>query len=688
MPHPLVDAPLEEARLEGLTPADCARLLADRAPSADVLDRLVAETRGIPASLLAAVARMSDDELRGLVPLTGPAPPTTVVRRLVTSEVATLPDDIRAALVVAAAADGDNLQTVRAAIEALGGGGDALSVAEALGLVRIEEDAVVFTSPVLRSTLYHDAPPAEQRQAHDLLARHGGGGGRAAHLAAAATAPSEHVAAELEAAADRTTARNGLVGRAGLLARAATMSPEPGDRARRRAAAASAYRRAGRHVEAGLLLDGIDGADAAATVQRALLAAAAGGDGTAAIARGGAGGDAERLGALAGLVALSAWQVADAALLAGTASAAAMLAAAGEDGAEWSALAAFQEGLEGDAGAARSDLATAVEAARRIGDVWALGESLVALAWLEVFAGRLPAAAAAAREAIDVAERHDLARLQRTAAGAASVAAAGRGRASEVAAGVAALRSFSVEHGSLAARAQAAWAEGLAALGRGDGALAAPLLEEAAQYLRDLGVDDLRSALVVADAVEAFVAASRLEDAEAMVGSLQGGSGAGVAHLEARARALLVADPAAGLQDALAIDPGLAPVAARTRALLGRALLAAGDVAAARSTLRDAAHELAAAGWDSFAATARDDLARCDQEARRLAPRITDVLTAQELQVARVVAAGASNREIAEQLFLSTKTVEFHLRNVFRKLGVRNRSELAARMTAEGLARG
>jgi DNA-binding CsgD family transcriptional regulator len=193
---------------------------------------------------------------------------------------------------------------------------------------------------------------------------------------------------------------------------------------------------------------------------------------------------------------------------------------------------------------------------------------------------------------------------------------------------------------------------------------------------------------VAADAVEALVAVSRPEDATAVAQLLDRGTGPAVEHLRARVGALLAIDPARALQHALTIDPAKPPIAARTRALLGRALLAGGDLAAARTTLREAAHDLAAAGWDGFAALARDALARCDSEARRLAPRIVDLLTAQELQVARVVAEGASNREIAEQLFLSTKTVEFHLRNAFRKLGVRSRSELAARVVAEGLTGG
>jgi DNA-binding NarL/FixJ family response regulator len=64
--------------------------------------------------------------------------------------------------------------------------------------------------------------------------------------------------------------------------------------------------------------------------------------------------------------------------------------------------------------------------------------------------------------------------------------------------------------------------------------------------------------------------------------------------------------------------------------------------------------------------------------------RARDELTPQELQVALIVASGASNREAASALFLSTKTIEFHLAHIYRKLGVRTRAQLAARAATRG----
>jgi DNA-binding NarL/FixJ family response regulator len=64
--------------------------------------------------------------------------------------------------------------------------------------------------------------------------------------------------------------------------------------------------------------------------------------------------------------------------------------------------------------------------------------------------------------------------------------------------------------------------------------------------------------------------------------------------------------------------------------------------------------------------------------ARRREPSTRDDLTAQELQIARFVARGSSNREVAAQLFLSPRTIDFHLRNIFRKLGISSRIQLVA----------
>ena len=116
--------------------------------------------------------------------------------------------------------------------------------------------------------------------------------------------------------------------------------------------------------------------------------------------------------------------------------------------------------------------------------------------------------------------------------------------------------------------------------------------------------------------------------------------------------------------------------AARTRLLYGETLRRARQRRAARDHLLaalEAFEQLGAAGW---ATRARAELRASGQSARRRDPGTVDRLTPQELQIARLVAAGSSNRDVAAHLYLSTRTVDFHLRNVFAKLGIASRHEL------------
>ena len=104
----------------------------------------------------------------------------------------------------------------------------------------------------------------------------------------------------------------------------------------------------------------------------------------------------------------------------------------------------------------------------------------------------------------------------------------------------------------------------------------------------------------------------------------------------------------------------------------------------ARESLRSALEtfeRLAATPW---AERARAELRASGETARRREPSATEQLTPQELQVALVVAQGATNREAGAALFLSPKTIEAHLGRIYRKLGVRSRTELARRLATEG----
>ena len=117
---------------------------------------------------------------------------------------------------------------------------------------------------------------------------------------------------------------------------------------------------------------------------------------------------------------------------------------------------------------------------------------------------------------------------------------------------------------------------------------------------------------------------------------------------------------------------------ARTELLLGEALRRAKRRSEAREALRSALTVFDAIGARAWAERARRELRALGDEAPAAAPLGgLGTLTPQELQISRLVAAGNSNREVAAQLFLSARTVEYHLYKVYPKLGIGSRTELA-----------
>ena len=115
----------------------------------------------------------------------------------------------------------------------------------------------------------------------------------------------------------------------------------------------------------------------------------------------------------------------------------------------------------------------------------------------------------------------------------------------------------------------------------------------------------------------------------------------------------------------------------RTELALGELLRRARRRVEAREHLRAALNGFEGLGARLWAERARTELRASGQVARRRDPSTTDELTAQELQIVHLVAQGLSNREVAAQLFLSSRTIDFHLRNVFRKLNISSRTQLA-----------
>ncbi len=122
----------------------------------------------------------------------------------------------------------------------------------------------------------------------------------------------------------------------------------------------------------------------------------------------------------------------------------------------------------------------------------------------------------------------------------------------------------------------------------------------------------------------------------------------------------------------------------RTRLCFGEWLRRAGQRVRAREQLRAALAGFESLGAGPWADRARSELLATGERARRRDPSTLDDLTPQELQIALVLTSGHTTREAAAKLFLSPKTVEYHLRNAYRKLGIHSREELARALAVGG----
>jgi len=160
--------------------------------------------------------------------------------------------------------------------------------------------------------------------------------------------------------------------------------------------------------------------------------------------------------------------------------------------------------------------------------------------------------------------------------------------------------------------------------------------------------------------------------------------------IEARCRALLSDGAAADGLYREAIDrlgrTRLRPELARAHLLYGEWLRREKRRADARAQLRTAHGMLDAMGMEAFAGRAQRELLATGETARRRTVETVSTLTAQEASIARLARDGRTNPEIGTQLFLSARTVEWHLRKVFTKLGISSRRELTAALTQAGPA--
>jgi DNA-binding NarL/FixJ family response regulator len=728
---------LPELRLDGLDADAAGALLAVRGETlpVELVTALVERTGGNPLALIELPAELTREQLAARAPLDDVLPLTDRLRQAFGERVRRLPGPARTLLLVAAAEPTGDAAVVLAAAGALGIGPAELDAAEAAGLVRATDDGIAFRHPLVRSAAYRTATLAERRAAHQALAGVLTGEGeadrRAWHLASAATGPDEAVAAGLEATAGRAATRGGHAAAAVALERAAALTADDGGRGRRLVAAAGSAWLAGRGERAAALLDRAEPLTTEPRVQAEAAALrgvieAAGGLATDAASMLVAGAElvaaddpdsslallveASEISSYAGDVTLTAelGRRAEAVepvskpgaflrdMLAGmgrlasgdTAAGAVMLeraialAPSLEDPRHltWAGSAAY---MAGEPGLGHALFARAVARARKSGAAGLLPHTIEYLAAAELDAGRYAAAVASATEGLRLATDtgNDTSACRNLSTLAHAAALRGDEDDCRAFAGEALERSAARELGLPAMIAMLAL--GLLDLGAGRPA------EALGQLTRMLAAPPgaghpFFAVFAVPELVEAAVRAGRPEVAAGPLVAFtqlaeQSGAPAILAQL-ARCRALLAEDDeaTARFEEALVLHAQhVRPFEqARTELLYGEALRRARRRSEARAHLRAALESFERLGTAPWAERARSELRATGETARKRDPSTLGQLTPQELQIVRLVAEGATNREVGEQLFLSRRTIEYHLRNVFVKLGVSSRTEL------------
>jgi DNA-binding CsgD family transcriptional regulator len=241
-PPPGFDRGFPELHLGPLSAAD-ADLLLDgqpRPPRGRARAKVLAQAAGNPMALIELAKVIAEDPAASRRWAAEPLPLTDRLTAVINSRFAALPEPARAALLLAAVADSPDLSAAATAVS--GPAAQTLAPAERLGLIKVDRSGLRLSHPLVRSAVYHSAPFAQRAAAHRQLAEalHDQPDRRAWHLAAAALQPDERVASLLEATAAQAQRRGGAAAAALAMERAAQLSPEPEDQARRLVAAASA----------------------------------------------------------------------------------------------------------------------------------------------------------------------------------------------------------------------------------------------------------------------------------------------------------------------------------------------------------------------------------------------------------------------------------------------------------------
>jgi DNA-binding CsgD family transcriptional regulator len=732
-------AQVPELAVQGLPSGDARTLLSSAVQfmlDERVRDRIIAETGGNPLALLELPRGLTPTQLAGGFGMPAAHALSGRIEESFVRQLDELSDDARRLLLVAAAEPvGDPLLLWRAA-EQLGIAPAGADGAEAQGLLAIGE-RVTFRHPLVRSAVYRSAAVQERRATHLALAQATDPDvdpdRRAWHLAAAAAKPDERVALELERSAGRAQARGGLSAAAAFLQRSVALSADAAERVSRALAGARASLHAGAFdaalellatAEAGaldelqvaqveLLRGEIAFAASMSSAAPAMLLKAAkrlvplditlaretylDAWGAALFAgRLASGGDLlevsraarsdppppEPLGPsdllLDGLSTL---------IVEGSAASAPMLRRAtnafldepspSQENFRWGWMSTIPSNVLWDEDCWYAINARQVQEARDAGALARLPIDLTAWAILVAWRGDLGAAAAAISEAETVTR----ATGSRMAPYASVLLAALRGRENDAATVIEAMIRDAGAGGQGIGVQWADWVSSILfnALGRYDRALGGA--QRAAEEMPQLFI----SAWARPELIEAAVrsgntelAAAALEPLAEVAATARTDWALGIA---ARSRALLSDGETAERLYHEAIErlgrTRLRPELARARLLYGEWLRRENRRVDARAALRAAHDQFTSIGMEAFAERTRKELLATGERVRKRTVETRDDLTAQERQIAQLARDGLSNPQIGARLFLSPRTVEWHLRKVFAKLGVRSRWELA-----------
>jgi DNA-binding CsgD family transcriptional regulator len=729
----------------GLGDTDARALLLENLPGpldAAICEQLLVESHGNPLAVLELPRSWHLTEIAGGFGLPARHPVVNKIGESYARRLALLPDGTRLLVLAAAAEPLGDPALLQRAVQLLGI--DMTSAATAVDAQLLDVSGrIEFSHPLVRSAAYGAATEEDRQRVHRALALatdpEQDADRRAWHRARGASGPDGEIAAELEQSAGRAQARGGLAAAAAFLERAAVLSPDPAARARRSLAAAEARQLGGDPGAASRLLvaaeDGPLDALAAAHAQRLRGAVALG------LRRGGeavpflldAAGRLESIDpALARETYLEALRAASISgrfgpdlqrraaeaarraprpqgppravdlMLEGFATrvidgyaasvptlkqALAVVVAEGEsnDDPRWPwyarriALDLFVEETE------RTLAVMSVQRARDTGALGVLPLALGAMASMHILDGRLDTAAAVLDEYDSVT-----AAIGETRIGSTRLMLIGLlGDEAMLIQLVEAADAQATARGEGMMLTYGEHARALLYNGMGRYESALPLAVSASAQ------DDIdSSARSLPELIEAATRCGRADLASDALGRLvemtQATSTDWALGIEARCRALLAPAPAVDDLYQDAIDRlgrrRIAPEQARAHLLYGEWLRREGRRVDARDQLRTAYEMLSTIGMQAFAERARRELAATGEKVRRRQVESHEELTAQERQIAELARDGQSNPEIAAQLFLSARTVEWHLRKVFAKLGISSRRQLRTVLPESELA--